>query len=186
MRKHQGGEYLNDFDSEEGETNKTTALPNFMPKVLSVDEIADSINSLNSKQREVLNLVHTWTKDYVKYDGHNIELMHVFLSSSRGTGKSHLVKVIYNAISKTLLHHCKDLEKLGVLSLGPTGISAVNIVGTVIHSGLETKSGTKLLDLNDTFKVALRYRLIRLKFLIIDELFTVSSDLWTEIDSSLG
>ena len=67
--------------------------------------------------------------------------MYIFLSGSRGTGKSHLVKVIYYDISKTSLYHSKDPEKPSVLILGPTGISAVNIGGTVIHSGLGIKPG---------------------------------------------
>ena len=44
-------EYPNESDSEEGETNKTSALPNFMPQILPDDEIADGKSSLNSKQR---------------------------------------------------------------------------------------------------------------------------------------
>ena len=60
------------------------------------------IHSLNSKQREVFNLVHTWDKDCVKYDGHDVEPMHIFLLGSGRTAKPHLVKVIYNAISKNI------------------------------------------------------------------------------------
>ena len=75
-------------------------------------------------------MVHTWAKDYVKYDGYDVEPVHLFLSGSCGTGQSHLVKLIYNAISKTLLYRCKDPEKLRILLLGPTGISAVNIGGS--------------------------------------------------------
>ena len=52
-------EYPNENDSEDTETNKTSAIPNFMPQVLPDDEIAKGINSLNSKQREVFNVVHT-------------------------------------------------------------------------------------------------------------------------------
>ena len=70
--------------------------------------------------------------------------------------------------------------------LGPTGISAVNIGGTTIHSGLGIKPGAKLLGLNDKSKAALRNRLSEVKFLIIDELSMVSSDLWTDTDSRLG
>ena len=44
-------------------------------------------------------------------DGHNIEIVHMFFSGNCGTGKSHLVKVIYDVISKTLLYHYKDSEK---------------------------------------------------------------------------
>ena len=79
--------------------------------MLQDDEIAESINSLNSKQREVFNLGHTWAKDYVKHDGHNVKQIQIFLSDSGNTGKSHLVKMTKNAISKTLLYHCKDQEK---------------------------------------------------------------------------
>ena len=92
-------EYPNGSGSEE-ETNKTSALPNFVPQILPDGAIAEVINSKNSKQREVFDVVHTWVKAYVKYDGNNVEPIHIFLSDSGGTGKSHLVKAIYNAISK--------------------------------------------------------------------------------------
>ena len=46
----------------------------------------------------------------MKYDGHNVEPVHIFLSGRGGTGKSHLIKVINNATSKTLLYHFKDLR----------------------------------------------------------------------------
>ena len=116
-----------------------------MPQILPGDEIAEGINSFNLKQREVLNVFHTWAKDYIKDDGNNVEPIHIFLSGSGGTGKSHLVKVIYNVILKTLLCHCKDPEKPRVLLLRPTGISAVKMGGTTIHSGLGIKPGIKLL-----------------------------------------
>ena len=121
-------EYPNENDSEDIETNKTSIIPTFMPQILQDGEIAKGVNSVNSKQREVFNVVYKWTKDYVKCNGHNVEPVYIFFSDSGGTGKSHLVKVIYNAISKTLLYHFKDPEKPRVLLLGPTGISAVNMV----------------------------------------------------------
>ena len=88
----------------------------------------------------------------------------MFLSSSEATGKSHLVKVIYNAILKTLLYHCKDNEKPRVLLLGSTRISAVNVGGTTIHTGIGVKLGAKLLGLNHKSKTPLRNRLSELKF----------------------
>ena len=180
-----GAEYPNENDSEDTETNKTSAIPTFTPQILPDDEIAKDINSLNSKQREAFNVIHTWPTKYVIYDGHDVEPVHMFLSVSGGTGKSLLVKVICNAISKTLLYHCKDPEKPRVLLLGPAGISAVNIGGTTIHSGLGIKPGTNLLGLNDKSKAVLRNRLSVVKLLIIDEFSMVSSDLWTDIDSRL-
>ena len=85
-------EYLN--DPEDTETNQTSAISNFMLQVLPDDEIAKGINSLNSKQREVFNVVHTWAKNFVKCDGKDVEPVHIFLSGSGATGKSHLVKAI--------------------------------------------------------------------------------------------
>ena len=68
-----------------------------MPKIFPHDKIAEGINSLNSKQRKVFNMVfkslYKWAKDYVKYDGHDVEPAHLFLSGSGGMGKSNLVKV---------------------------------------------------------------------------------------------
>ena len=85
-----------------------------------------------------------------------------------------------------MLYTCKDPENLGILLLGPTGISAVNIDGTTIHTDLWNKPETKLLGLNDKYKAALRNRLSEIIFLTIDEVLMASSDLWTIIDSRLG
>ena len=43
-------------------------------------------------------MVCTWDKNYVKYDGHDVEPVNIFPSFSEESGKSHLVTVIYNAI----------------------------------------------------------------------------------------
>ena len=110
----------------------------------------------------------------------------LFLSGSEGTSKSHLVKVLCKTISKTLLCHCKNSEKPRVLVFGSTRISAANISGTTIYSGLEIKHGKKLFSLNDKSRAALRNRLSEVKFLIINELSTVLNELWTVSYSRLG
>ena len=106
-----GAGYPNENDSGEGETNKLSALPNFMPQILPDDEVVKGTNSLNLKQRQVFNVVHTWVKDYVKFDGHSVETIHIFLSGSGGTSKSYLVKTLSSTISKTSLFHCKSPRK---------------------------------------------------------------------------
>ena len=87
---------------------------------------------------------------------------------------------------KNMLYHCQNPGKPRVVLVAPTGISAVNIGGTTINSGLAIKPGTKLLVLNDKSKAALRNRLSEVKLLIIDELFMVFSDLWIDVDSVAG
>ena len=77
---------------------------------------SQNINSVNPKQSRVFNVIHKWAKEYVKYNRHNIEPVHMpnRLSSTGSTGKSHVVKtiydieIVYKTISKTLLYHCKD------------------------------------------------------------------------------
>ena len=83
-------------------------------------------------------------------------------------------------------YHCKNLEKPKVLLLEATGISVVNIGGTIIHFGLGIKPGTNLLGLSDIFKAALRKRLSEVKLLIIDKIYIVSSNLWSDVDSRFG
>ena len=85
-----------------------------------------------------------------------------------------------------MLWQCEDPEKSRVLLPEPTGISAANIGGNTIDSDLGIKPGIKLLGLKDKSKVTLRNRLSEVKLLIIDELFIVSSELSTDINSSLG
>ena len=48
---------------------KSSADPNFILKVLPDDEITEDVNSLDSKQREVSNVVHPWARCYIKYNG---------------------------------------------------------------------------------------------------------------------
>ena len=75
-----GAEYSIESDSVEGETSKTSALPNFMPQVLPDDEITEGL-ALNSKQREIFHVVHTWAKDYVIYNENNVEPTHIFFKA---------------------------------------------------------------------------------------------------------
>ena len=100
-------------------------MPKFMPQILPDDEIAEGMNSFNSKQREVFNVIHAWPIEYAKYDRHDVEPVHILLPGSGEKGKSYLMKVIYNTISKILLYLFKDSEKPEVLLLGPNGITAV-------------------------------------------------------------
>ena len=69
-----------------------------MFQILPDDEIPEGVHFLDSKQGEVLNDVFIRDKDYVRCYEHGFESVNIFLSDSGGTGKSHLVKVIYNTI----------------------------------------------------------------------------------------
>lgn len=54
--------YSNGQDDENTESNRNSAVPNFMPRILAEDDILESINFLNPKQRDVFNVVHNQAK----------------------------------------------------------------------------------------------------------------------------
>ena len=37
-----------------------------MPQILTDDEIAANIKSLNKKRRDIFNIAHKWARDYAK------------------------------------------------------------------------------------------------------------------------
>ena len=66
--------------------------------------------------------------------------------------------------------------------LAPTGVAAVNINGTTIHSGLEINVGGKLYPLSEQHRAALRNKLSEVRLIIIDEISMVSSVLFFQVN----
>ena len=103
--------------------------------------------------------------------------------------KSQVNLIWWNWYTTPHQKHCfitVKTQKNRVLSIGPSGILAVNIGRTTIHSSYRIKSGIKLLSLKDESKAALKNRLWKVTFSIINELSMVSNDLWTAIGPRLG
>ena len=139
--------------------------------------INENIRSLNVKQRQVFE-VHKWARDYVKNLSSKymkyIKPFHIFLTGGTGVGKSHFIKTIFMSICKLLSLKGGDPEKPRILILAPTGVAAINIDGTTIHTALRINIGHKLYPLNDRQRGILRNKLSEIKFTIIDEISTVS------------
>ena len=91
-------------------------------------------------------------------------------------------KTIYQGLSKELLYHSKKTDNPYVPILGPAVISAVNIDGATIYSGLGINGGVKLLGFNDKMKVSLRKKLLEVKMVIIDKFSMVLRDLFFKIN----
>ena len=157
--------------------------------LLSDDDINARIRSLNNGQRDVFNFVLQWMIDYIKNLNCKktvvIEPFYLFITGGGGVGKSHLLTTIYHSVTKVLLYRSGEPDKKRVLVLAPTGVAAINISGTTIHSGLTIPTRGKLFPLNDKAKTLLRLNLSCVELIIIDEISMVSSRLFRDVDIRL-
>ncbi|HWB46678.1 MAG TPA: DEAD/DEAH box helicase [Hyphomicrobiaceae bacterium] len=96
---------------------------------------------------------------------------HLFVTGRAGTGKS------------TLLRCLKDLVSDELVVLAPTGLAAVNVGGQTIHSFFGFPP--RLIRPDDIRRSRNGRVMRRLKFLVIDEVSMVRSDLMWAIDQSL-
>jgi ATP-dependent exoDNAse (exonuclease V) alpha subunit len=96
---------------------------------------------------------------------------HLFVTGRAGTGKSTLLRGLRNAVDSEMV------------VLAPTGLAAVNVGGQTIHSffGLPPR----LLRLEDIRRSRNGTIMRKLKYLVIDEVSMVRSDLMWAIDQSL-
>ena len=109
-----------------------------------------------------------------------LEPLHIFLTGDAGCGKSFLMKVIYQSLTKIFSYGNVSLDKTKVLLMAPTGVAAIIIDGTTIHTALNIPVdhfGKNLPLLSDKMRRTLRNRLADLKVIIIDEISMVSNNL---------
>ena len=97
-----------------------------------------------------------------------VEPIYLFLTGGGGAGKSHLVKTIYHTAVKRFRHAPFNLELPTVLLMAPTGVAAINIDETTIHTGLAIpkETGDYLPAMSDQRKTQYRLSLKDLKLLL--------------------
>ena len=88
-----------------------------------------------------------------------------------------MIKTIYHTARKTFRHATSNPDLPTVLLMAPTGVSAINIEGTTIHSALAIpkETGDNLPPMSDQKKTQMRRSLSELKLIIIDEVSMVSN-----------
>ena len=138
--------------------------------IITDDELNRRINSLNQKQREIFYVVYTWGKTFVQYSklDREVQPLYLFLTGNGGCGKSFLVKCLYEALNKVLSYK-GDNSKTKVLLLASTGVAAININGTTIHTGLGIPC-TNFHPLGDRQRTSLRMKLENVSAIFIDEI----------------
>ena len=119
------------------QANPTPSTIDLMPDI----GINKLIRSLNEKQHHVFDMITQLSRKYVKNLSAEQTVdnppLNLFITGGAGTGKSHLIKTLSASVSKTLAYGSSCIEKPNVLLIAPTGVAAVNINGTNIHSALE-------------------------------------------------
>ena len=84
--------------------------------------------------------------------------MHLFMTGCGSTGKSHVVKTFYQAVSKLLLYQANYLKRPRANMLVLIGISAVNMAGATIHDKMQNiLSETKKMIIIDEILMIFRY-----------------------------
>ena len=63
-----------------------------------------------------------------------MEPLHIFLTCDAGCGKSLLMKVMYQSLTKIFSYGNVPLDKAKVLLMTPTGVAGINTDGTMIHT----------------------------------------------------
>ena len=66
-------------------------------------------------------------------DAQPLAPLHIFLTGNAGCGKSFLMNVLYQSLTKILSYGNVSLDKPKVLLMTSTGAAAINIDGTTIH-----------------------------------------------------
>ena len=163
-------------------SNKLPAIPDNITN--------ENIRALNMKQREVFNFIHKWSRDYIKSLRckviKKVKSFHIFITGGAEVGKSYLIKTMFLSLNKILRYKGSDADKPRILLHAPTGVAAININGTTIHSGLGINVGSKLYPLNDQQRAALRNKLSEVRLIIIDEISMVSSVLFYQVNQRLN
>ena len=156
--------------------------------ILADEDINAKIRSFNKEQKKVFDFVHKWARDHVKYRSSRrkkeVQPVHLFITGGGGCGKSHLLRIIYQSITKTLMYNGGDPSKPRVLLLAPAGVAAINIDGT-IHSGLGINCNGKFYPLKDKQKIILRNKFSEVRLIIIDEISMVSRKLFFQVHQRL-
>ena len=144
--------------------------------------IRKAICSLNLRQRKAFNIVCHWARNKLKQMNsvfeNVVEPLHLFITGGSGVGKSHLLKILISFLTKTFNLYSGTSDNKKILLLAPTGVAALNIDGTTIHSGLGINPNCNTYGMGKLSK-ALKSKLgcdyLEIAAVVIDEISIVSN-----------
>ena len=179
-------------DNNNDETFRDTQVTPLTP-LISDEALGEKIRSLNKLQREVFDFVNKWARDQIKSKNckalEKPQPIHLFVTGSAGTGKSHLLATIRHILVKSLSYNEGPVDKARVLMLASTGVAAVIVDGATIHSAsaLSPKRNHNkgIPKLRDKKRCMLQNKYSLISVIIIDEISMVSNKLLSNVHQQL-
>ena len=171
----------------EAENKKGQAKPDGCPfrpiPLSSQEELIQKARNLSYSQRIVFDEVLAFAKSVIRAERAK-EIMSMLspplliVHGGGGVGKSYLIKTLAQWVDKILRDDRKrdNPDYPTVLLLAFTGVAAKNIGGTTLHSGLNFKFGTDMLDFTPEKLDLTRKQLENVEVVIVDEFSMVSAD----------
>ena len=143
-------------------------------------------------QRKVFDMVCDWArKKVISFDADvNVapQPLRLFITGGADIGKSRLISTIRLFLEKTFTDYVGTADKPKVLVLAPTGVAAINVDRTTIHSGLGIPVNRRtqaLPKFSDAKRSELRNLYSEIEVIIIDEISMVSNITLTHIHQRL-
>ena len=95
--------------------------------------------------------------------------LNVFISGGAGVAKSYLINTIFQTLTRTFSLYSDTPEKVKILKMAPTGVTAVNINGTTINTalGIPATRGNDIPNLSDKMRCKLRLMYSELEAVIM-------------------
>ena len=157
-------------------------------EIPSDSTLRERTRSLDSWQREVVNIGIRYAKDIVKGRAKSnsppkppLYMIH----GGAGAGKSAVIDVLAPWMQKILQKEGDDIECPCVLKTAFTGCAASNIEGQTLHGAFGFSFDNKHYSLNDKSRDQKRALMKCLKIVIIDEISMVKVDLLYQLDLRL-
>ena len=164
-------------DDEENAFSSSSSI--MQPTVVADEDINRRVRSLNMQQRGVFEVAHSYASRHLKnlnsVNPVKLKQLCLFITGNAGTGKSFIVRLLFDHLTK--LFSFKNPMREKVLLLAPTGISSINISGTTFYSALSIYpkcTSKQLPQLGSKKRDELRHKFSELQVVIIDEISMIS------------
>ncbi len=171
------------FPDETSENNQKAYAIAKTP-IVDTTELNYMIRKMNDQQYLFLMHIREWCLQTIR--GEKPDPFYIHLTGSAGTGKSHLVRTVYQLASKILQQTSENSGEVVVLT-SYTGSAAFNIGGSTIHNLFQIPLNATLpyKGLKNEGLMELGKKLSDIRLLIIDEISFVDKKLLTYIHGRL-